>query len=72
MTKEAVLLAIKNIEECRESHVLWSDFIRRNPEGAQESKPTIEIAGNAEFHDEWIVKYDHVLSVLNGILNAYS
>ncbi len=70
MVKADLEKAIEYIEECRESHVLWADWLRRYPEEAVQPAPVIETAGDIPFHEEWVRKYDHVLAVLRGVAHG--
>lgn len=55
--------AIAYIEECRMTHVRWADYLRSDADLAADPEPQGPVGG-AEVHDEWVEKYDHVLSVL--------
>lgn len=64
-TREQIVQAITDIQEARESHAQWANHLRNEKHalcaGCDDFAAHI---GNAEYHDEWIAKYDNVISVL--------
>jgi hypothetical protein len=57
--------AIAAIEESRETHTEWIEYIDRHPEEANRVAETrVEIAGSREHHERCVEKYDLVLRVL--------
>jgi len=50
--------AIGYIEECRDIHIDWAEYLTDNPE-----YDSTQI-GNAEWHWEWVRRYNHVLNIL--------
>ena len=58
--------AIAVIEHSRQTHVDWVEYLRDNPEAANEPRPQVDVAGNIAHHSEVIADYDLVLAVLRG------
>jgi GrpB-like predicted nucleotidyltransferase (UPF0157 family) len=67
LTVTDIQKAIEYIEDCQQIHRLWADWLRANPAESQKPVPRIEVAGNADFHEEWVQKYEHVLRVLRSV-----
>ena len=61
-TPEEMAAAIADIEEARESHVLWRDRLN----SGTESEESID-SGDAYYHQVWVSKYDSVLKILRAI-----
>lgn len=64
-TREQIVQAITDIQEARESHAQWANHLRNEKhalcEGCDQFAAHI---GDAEYHDQWITKYDNVIAVL--------
>lgn len=64
-THDQVVQAITDIQEARESHLQWASHLRQphtfECQGCEDHAAHI---GDAEYHDEWIAKYDNVIYVL--------
>jgi hypothetical protein len=58
-------MAIAIIRDARESHVIWADHQRDNPDWLTEAEP--ELIGDLTHHENCITEYDHVLTVLDKI-----
>lgn len=60
--------SIAFLERCRETHVLWRDWLTMNPEKARAipERSEEEIAGDLAHHIECIESYDEVLRLLRG------
>jgi len=54
--------AQKYIRECRDIHVLWVKYLRRNPNFDSSQ------VGDEAFHCKWIYRYNRVLRSLMGWL----
>lgn len=57
------------IQEARESHVQWADWVKNHPEEAKQPRPEVDVAGDARHHEIWIENYDLVLEVLEEARN---
>jgi len=55
---EEVNEAIGYIEECRDIHVEWVDYLTENP-GHDSTQ-----VGDAEWHQEWVDRYNKTLDIL--------
>lgn len=58
--------AIKEMEEARESHVVWADILdkkKERPKWAQH-KSVDRLVGDAKYHRMWVRRYTHVLKIL--------
>jgi hypothetical protein len=53
--------AISSIEKCRDIHEKWITYIANTP-GCDTKN-----AGGTEWHQEWVERYDQVLTVLRGL-----
>ena len=54
--------AIGYIEECRDIHVWWVEYLTENP-GYDSNQ-----VGDAEWHQEWVDRYNKTLDVLYATL----
>ncbi len=61
-------MAIAIIRDSRESHVLWADYQRDNPDWLTEAEP--ESIGDLAHHEACIIEYDHVLAVLGKLVDS--
>lgn len=59
--------AIADIVEARDSHEQWARYLRTNPDADPQE---VKIAGDADYHVEWVTKYDRVLTILRARRNA--
>lgn len=57
-------LAIRYIEECRQTHVDWIEWEEESPDELNQATTFGDAGGRTEHHGEWVAKYDHVLAVL--------
>ena len=56
--------ALADIRLARQSHVDWAEYLDATPERAREMRPQAEVAGSADYHRDWVAKYDRVLRLL--------
>jgi len=63
-TKPDVQTAIAYIEEARQSHVAWADYLESDPDAGQTLEAEVETAGDVTHHRMWIDRYDVVLGAL--------
>lgn len=65
LSREQIIQAITDIEDARESHVEWAAHLRvAHTFECQGCTDHAAHIGTAEYHDEWIAKYDNVIAVL--------
>lgn len=55
--------AIEYIEDCRHSHVWWSEHLASDPALAADPEPQGGV-GDIAHHDMWVERYDAVLKIL--------
>ncbi len=48
----------------RDVHVAWKDWIRSAGPDAKALEPVVDVAGNEEWHEQWIRMYDAALRLL--------
>lgn len=64
MTKaNQVAKAIRSIEESRQSHVDWIEYLDRYP---KRERTQGKLAGDRRHHRLWVRRYNQVLRVLKG------
>lgn len=64
MTPAEVARAIDTIEDHRQIHVDWCDYLLRHPTAATKPRPQVDVAGDQHHHAGCIRRYDQVLTVL--------
>lgn len=65
---EEVRIAIKYIEECKGLHENWVLFAEKNPKEMKRLETMERVAGNKEFHELWVEKYNFVIDVLERVM----
>lgn len=60
-------MAIAIIRDARQSHVGWAAYQRDNPEWEQTTDPAS--IGDLAHHENCITEYDHVLTVLDKLID---
>lgn len=52
------------IENCRDIHQEWIDYLTKYPETKEEHEPVVNIAGDIEHHTELVNKYNDVIKLI--------
>jgi hypothetical protein len=72
MTRADVLEAINYAQEGRYSHEQWLTWLVKAraccPDCRRWADESAKVAGDVSVQEEWVRKYDHILSVLRGLL----
>jgi len=63
---DSIARAIKDMEEAKESHVLWADILDKKKERPKwtQSKAVDKVVGNSKYHRMWVRRYAHVIRIL--------
>ncbi len=65
--KSNVAKAIGIIEECRNTHILWRDFLEAEPSAADDMVRRKDAVGDMQHHERCIEDYDFVLDTLKNL-----
>lgn len=62
--------AVMELSAARESHLAWAAHLRQpHTFGCQGCVDHAAHIGDADYHDEWVAKYDNAISVIAGLVH---